>query len=478
MTSSTTTIVWFRQDLRLHDNPALAAAAAKGPVIPLYILDDANPGSAWRLGGASRWWLHHSLTALRDKLGAIVLLRGDPRELVPRLAAEAVAGAVVWNRCYEPYAVKRDTEVKALLGKSGVAVQSFNGSLLFEPWEIKTGAGGSFKVYTPFLRACLGRDIPTPLPAPKRIEIAPTRDDGDRLDDWHLVPRRPNWAAGWDDIWQPGEKGALARLDAFIAKGLAGYKEGRDRPDRANVSRLSPHLHFGEIAPRSLWARIAHAAEDGANRQSAEKFRSELIWREFCYHLLYHFPKLAEENWHGEFDAYPWRDADADLAAWQHGRTGYPLVDAGMRELWQTGFMHNRVRMIAASFLIKHLRIDWRRGEAWFWDTLVDADLANNAAGWQWVAGSGADASPYFRIFNPVTQGRKFDPDGHYVRRFCPELARLPNAFIHAPFEAPPDVLAAAGIKLGETYPLPIVEHRTARQAALAGYQKVRAGKT
>jgi deoxyribodipyrimidine photo-lyase len=390
MTASTTTIVWFRQDLRLHDNPALAAAAARGAVIPLYILDDANPGPAWRLGGASRWWLHHSLAALRERLGALVLLRGDPRELVPRLAADAAADAVVWNRCYEPYAITRDTEVKASLSNAGIAVESFNGSLLFEPWEIRTAAGGPFKVYTPFRRAGLGRDIPAPLPAVKRIEIAPSGDIGDRLDDWHLVPQHPNWAAGWEKIWRPGEAGAWERLDAFVQKGLGRYKEFRDRPDRDNVSRLSPHLHFGEVSPRSLWMKIAIAAGQAVNRQSAEKFQSELCWREFSYHLLYHFPKLAEDNWRGEFDAYPWRDADADLVAWQHGRTGYPLVDAGMRELWQTGFMHNRVRMIAASFLIKHLRIDWRHGEAWFWDTLVDADLANNAAGWQWVAGSGA----------------------------------------------------------------------------------------
>jgi deoxyribodipyrimidine photo-lyase len=266
----------------------------------------------------------------------------------------------------------------------------------------------------------------------------------------------------------------VARLEELARDKLVGYAAQRDRPDLAGTSRLSPHLHWGEISPRQVWARLALEAESPGRRGGADKFLSEIGWREFAYHLLYHFPTLAEENWRRVFDAYPWRDDEQGLAAWQRGRTGYPLVDAGMRELWQTGWMHNRVRMIAASFLIKHLRIDWRRGEAWFWDTLLDADLANNAAGWQWVAGSGADASPYFRIFNPVAQGRKFDPDGAYVRRWCPELAALADDFLHAPFDVPPQALAAAGIKLGETYPRPIVDHAAARRAALAGYEKVR----
>ena len=296
----------------------------------------------------------------------------------------------------------------------------------------------------------------------------------DSLADWRLLPRDPNWAAGWETLWQPGEAGALVQFDEFVENGLARYREYRDRPDLQGTSRLSPHLHWGEISPRQIWARLALEAEDPLKRDSANKFLSEIGWREFAHHLLYYFPTLPEQNWRQTFDAYPWRDSADDFKAWQQGRTGYPLVDAGMRELWQTGWMHNRARMITASFLVKHLRIDWRRGEAWFWDTLLDANLANNAAGWQWVAGSGADASPYFRIFNPITQGKKFDPNGDYVRRWCPELARLPNEIIHEPFKAKPETLAQAGIKLGQTYPHPIVDHDQARGAALEGYSKVR----
>ena len=468
-----TAIVWFRQDLRMGDNPALAAAAARGPVLPLFILDDVSPGPRWRWGGASRWWLHHSLAALEANLGGLMLVRGDPRQLLPDIVGKVGATAVYWNRCYEPFAVSRDTELKTSLQRLGVDVQSFNGNLLHEPWEITTRSGGPFKVYTPFWRACLERPVPQPLPAPE-LAIA-SKTIGDRLNDWGLLPRRPDWAAGWDKLWQPGEWGALARFDAFVADGLDDYRNSRDRPDRSNVSRLSPHLHWGEISPRQIWARLALESERGAKRPNIDKFLSELGWREFSHHLLYHSPSLPEQNWRPAFDAYPWRNSPEDLKAWQRGRTGYPLVDAGMRELWRTGWMHNRVRMIVASFLIKHLRIDWRMGEAWFWDTLVDADLANNAASWQWVAGSGADASPYFRIFNPVVQGRKFDPNGEYVRRWCPELARLPDDVIHAPFEARPEQLAEAGVVLGRTYPTPIVKHDEARKAALDGYAAVRA---
>jgi deoxyribodipyrimidine photo-lyase len=299
--------------------------------------------------------------------------------------------------------------------------------------------------------------------------------DSDRLDDWNLRPVRPDWAKGFGPQWTPGEVGARARLDHFLDHGLMGYGELRNRPDLENVSRLSPHLHWGEISPRQIWAAThAKIAAEPALRRDGEKFLSEIGWREFAYHLLFHFPTLPERNWKPGFDAYPWREDRAQLRAWQRGQTGYPIVDAGLRELWTTGTMHNRVRMVVASFLIKHLRMDWRHGEAWFWDTLLDADAANNAASWQWVAGSGADAAPYFRIFNPISQGQKFDPDGIYVRRWCPELGRLPTAVLHAPFEAAPEILAAAGVVLGQTYPLPIVDHAEARAAALAGYEAVR----
>ncbi|MBS0246657.1 MAG: deoxyribodipyrimidine photo-lyase [Proteobacteria bacterium] len=467
-----TTLVWFRQDLRLHDNPALAAAAARGPIMAVYILDDTD--TAWAPGAASRWWLHHSLDALRRDLGALTFLRGDPLKLLPKLAAKAKATAVFWNRCYDPHAVKRDTALKERLKKDGLEVESFNGSLLHEPWEIKTGGGGPYKVFTPYWRAALARDMAAPIAKPKKID-AHRHASSETLDGWGLLPTKPNWAAGFAEHWTPGEHGALDRFERFVAEDLAAYGELRDRPDRPATSRLSPHLHFGEISPRQIYARLQAELDSKTTRSGATKFLSEIGWREFAHHLLYHFPTLPDDNWRAEFDAYPWRTSKADLKAWQRGLTGYPLVDAGMRELWATGFMHNRVRMIAASFLIKHLRLDWRLGEQWFWDTLVDADLANNAAGWQWVAGSGADASPYFRIFNPMAQGEKFDPNGDYVRRWCPELAKLPDKFIHAPFKADDETLKAARVVLGKDYPKPIVDHDEARKAALEGYKKVRA---
>ena len=472
-----TTIVWFRQDLRTRDNPALAAAAAKGTVIPLFILDTANQDCRWRLGSASLWWMHHSLESLRNDLKRLVLLRGNPREMLPILIKKIGASAVYWNRCYEPAAIARDSAIKASLQELGVEVQSFNGGLLHEPWEVETGSGSPFKVFTPYWRASIVKPVAAPLP---KVDLSTHSQPpvGDRLEDWDLLPTRPNWAAGWENLWQPGETGALARFDEFAKTGLVAYRERRERPDLQGTSRLSPHLHWGEISPRQIWSRLALEAQEPLKRDGATKFLSEIGWREFAHHLIYHFPQLPEQNLRQSFDAYPWRESSSDLTAWQRGWTGYPLVDAGMRELWQTGWMHNRVRMIAASFLVKHLRIDWRQGEAWFWDTLVDADLANNAAAWQWVAGSCTDASPYFRIFSPIAQGKKFDPDGTYVRRWCPELASLPNEFIHAPFRAGTETLSRAGIALGTTYPLPIVDHDQARKAALEGYDHVRAARS
>jgi deoxyribodipyrimidine photo-lyase len=405
----------------------------------------------------------------------LLLLRGAAQELLPALIRQTGAGAVYWNRCYEPDAIARDGELKMSLRALGVRVESFAGNLLHEPWEVTTRRGEPMKVFTAFWRASRARPVASPLAAP-RLKLAAPRVAGDHLEAWDLVPGRPNWAAGWERLWMPGEAGALARFDAFRQHGLAKYGQRRDRPDLAGTSMLSPHLHWGEISARSIWSALLPALDDPAQGDGADKFVRELGWREFSYYLLYYFPTLPDANWRPQFNALPWRTNTDDLTAWQRGRTGYPLVDAGMRQLWQTGWMHNRLRMITASFLIKHLRIDWRRGEAWFWDTLVDADLANNAAAWQWVAGSGADAAPFFRVFNPVLQGRKFDPDGEYIRRWCPELARLPHAAIHAPFAAAPTTLAEAGVRLGETYPRPIVDHEQARKAALAGYEKLRRG--
>lgn len=469
-------LLWFRQDLRLADNRALAAACETGrPVLPVYILDDESPG-VWRMGGASRWWLHHSLAALARDLSQfgcpLVLRRGPTVETLERLIGESGAEAVYATRAYEPWA--RVAEKK--LAETGVGFKRFAGSLLFEPEALTTKSGTPFRVFTPFWKACRAGPPPKPLlPRPVAIAAPNAVPASDRLEDWALLPTRPDWAGGLREAWRPGEAGARNRLADFLDGPVADYADDRDRPDRAGTSRLSPHLHFGEISPQQCWhaaaARIDAAPETA---QGAESFLRELAWREFSYHLLHHWPDLPEVPFQPRFAAMGWADDAASLSAWQRGRTGIPIVDAGLRELWRAGWMHNRVRMIAASLLIKNLQIDWRAGEAWFWDTLVDADLANNAAGWQWIAGSGADAAPYFRIFNPVLQGRKFDPDGTYVGRFVPELAKLPAKHIHAPWEAPADVLAAAGVRLGETYPEPIVDLRMSRQRALDSYAALR----
>lgn len=472
-----TTLIWFRQDLRLQDNPALEIAAGRGPIVPVYIFDrDADPfGPSTKrgLGGASRWWLHHSLAALEKSLGGIVLRQGDAQTHLSDLVKTTGAKTIVWNRCYEPEAIARDTAIKQHFTASGLEVKSFNGSLLHEPWVVKTGSGSPFKVFTPYWRAAQQLSVERPLAAPEfKLSNLPDSDD---LSDWKLLPSDPDWAKGWSNLWAPGEAGAWAQFDEFIKNGLNDYGNRRNRPDLENVSRLSPHLHFGEISSRQIWARVKMLEETNApTANDGQKFLSEIGWREFSHSLLYHFPALPQKNWRASFDAYPWDTNLVALNAWQKGQTGYPLVDAGMRELWHTGYMHNRVRMVAASFLIKHLRIHWRQGEAWFWDTLLDADLANNSAGWQWVAGCGADAAPYFRIFNPTTQAQKFDPNGEYIRKWCPELADLPTKALHAPFDAEVEVLERAGVTLGRTYPKPIVDHARARAAALAGYETVR----
>ena len=474
-------IVWFRQDLRLADNPALAEAVACGrPVLPVYLLDDAAPVDELP-GGAARWWLHQSLAALAADLTArgapLLLRRGDAGALLRDLVTETGATAVHWNRCYEPGAIARDRGLKEELRESGIAARSFNAALLCEPWQAATGAGGPYKAFTPYWKAVRADLLPSaPVAAPESIAGMATPPAGDSLDDWALLPTAPDWAGGLRNAWTPGEAGARQCLGDFLDDRLAAYADGRDRPDRAVTSRLSPHLHWGEIGPRQVWHALAHrrdAAGAGVGA-SADKFLSEIGWREFAHHLLFHFPDLPKANWKRDFDDFAWRDDAAGLAAWRRGRTGYPLVDAGMRELWSTGWMHNRVRMVAASFLVKHLLVDWRAGAAWFWDTLVDADLANNAAGWQWVAGSGADAAPFFRIFNPVTQGEKFDPEAVYIRRWVPELAALPDRYVHQPWDAPDDVCAAAGFVRGESYPAPIVDHKLARTRALETWQAIR----
>ena len=450
---SSPSIVWLRDDLRVADNPALTAAVDRGePVVVVYLLDEQSPGVR-PLGGASRWWLHGSLTELADDLaelgGSLTLRRGAAAEVIPALVAETGAGAVYWNRRYGALR-EVDAALKSSLRDDGLVVQSFGASLLFEPWTITTGSGDPYRVFTPFWRACLAAGEPrSPLPAPS--SIAGLAVESDALDDWALLPTRPDWAAGLREAWTPGAEGAHERLEHFIEHGLPLYHR-RDEPGIEATSRLSPHLRFGELSPHQVWARLRErlAPEAAANRA---KFLSEIGWREFSYSILFRQPQLATVNVRRDFDAFPWsRPQPEVLEAWQHGRTGIPIVDAGMRQLWMSGWMHNRVRMIVASLLTKNLLIDWRIGEQWFWDTLVDADEANNAASWQWVAGSGADAAPYFRVFNPVLQADRFDPGRAYVRRWVPEIDE-------------------------PEYPAPIVDLAASRRGALAAYEQVKAAK-
>ena len=451
--SGAPSIVWLRDDLRIADNPALTAAVERGrPVVMLYLLDEESPGVR-PLGGASRWWLHHSLERLGEELadlgGALTLRRGAAEPSIRSLIEETGAGAVYWNRRYGA-AKQTDAALKSRLTDDGVEATSFQASLLFEPWTITTGAGGPYGVFTPYWKACLTRPEPRePLPAPTRIDgLTP---GSDALADWTLLPARPNWAEGLRETWTPGSAGAHHRLEEFAEDVLADYHR-RDEPGLRATSMLSPHLRFGEISPFEVWHRMRHGLGSAAAK-NRDKFLSEIGWREFSYHILFHHPDLATRNYRADFDAFPWTTPGEDeLDRWRHGRTGIPIVDAGMRQLWRTGWMHNRVRMITASFLTKNLQIDWRTGEEWFWDTLVDADEASNAASWQWVAGSGADAAPYFRVFNPELQAKKFDPRGEYVHRWVPEAGT-------------------------DEYPESMVDLRESRQAALDAYEAVKAAK-
>jgi deoxyribodipyrimidine photo-lyase len=468
---SSPVIVWFRQDLRLSDNPALHAAAATGaPVLPVFILDDDAAGD-WKPGSASRWWLRKSLAGLDESLGgALRLLYGEAGRIIPELASDTGATAVYWNRCVEPWRVDRDADIKSTLLSRDIEVHTFNGSYMYDPAEVRKQDGTPYRVFTPFYRkGCLenGPEPRAPLPAPPDLQLDTDVDRAHRQSDSALTAY--SWFDGGTRAWEPGEAGARRALERFIELGLEDYAEGRDRPDRENVSYLSPHLRFGELSPQQ--ARAAVLEQRGnAPDESIDKFLSELGWRDFSAHLLLQAPDLPERNLQKKFDRFPWLADEKLRKAWETGKTGYPIVDAGMRELWRTGYMHNRVRMIAASFLVKNLLQDWRHGERWFWNSLLDADLANNAASWQWVAGCGADAAPYFRIFNPVTQGKKFDPVGDYVRRHVPEIAGLPDKFVHCPWEAPTDVLEEAGVELGKNYPAPIVDLAESRQRALDAY--------
>lgn len=458
-------IVWFRQDLRLSDNRALYEASKDHNILPIYIFDSKN-AKDFKIGSASLWWVHNSLKELNKSLdNKLNVFEGDPKSILPELAKKYNCAQVFWNRCYEPWVIERDKTIKADLESQNIKCKTFNSSLLWEPWEIKKQDNAPYKVFTPFYSNALSSSLlpSAPLPKPKNLKLIPG------------VPysktnyKFPKWSAKLKQHWNIGERGAEKALENFIDNGLSNYEEGRNFPALENVSRLSPHIHFGEISINTIWHKVKQMRSD----KNTETFLKELVWREFSYNLLYHFPNIPTENLQQKFNAFAWENDDIKLQAWQKGMTGYPIVDAGMRELWETGYMHNRVRMIVGSFLVKNLLIDWRKGEEWFWECLVDADLANNSANWQWVAGCGTDSSPYFRIFNPVTQAKKFDPDGAYIKKFVPELAKLPNKYLFTPWETPKEILKGAGIEIGNQYPNPIVDLELSRKKALSVFSSL-----
>jgi deoxyribodipyrimidine photo-lyase len=463
----------------LDDNPALYEAAHCGlPVIPIYIWSPEEEGM-WPPGAASRWWLHQSLQSLKTdlaRLGSQLVLEEGPTPIaLEKLIRERNAGAVYWNRRYEPAAVELEAQIERDLVKRGVKVEAFNASLLFEPWEIKTKKGDPFQVFAPFWRSCLASShlIPDLLPKLKRLTPPHRWPRGLSLSSLGLEPTI-DWAGGLRETWSPGENGAKKRLREFLRDRLASYAEDRHRADEVGTSMLSPHLHFGEIGPRRIWHEVQDSAPQigsKTNDNCVQTFLSEIGWREFSYHLLHHFPQTPESPLKQQFASFPWKRNSKLLSVWRQGRTGYPIVDAAMRHLWATGWMPNRARMIVASFLTKDLLIPWQEGAKWFWDTLVDADLANNTLGWQWTAGCGADAAPFFRIFNPVTQGEKFDPKGKYVRNWVPELESVPDRWVHKPWGAPERY--GEGTKRG--YPPPIVDHAEARVRALQAYESLKA---
>jgi len=475
------TLLWFRRDLRLTDNPALSRALEDGQVIPVYI-HAPQEECHWAPGGASRWWLHHSLAALGEDLRArgadLIICQGPSLETLQTLIRETGAQQVFWNRLYEPALIQRDKGIKQHLRDAGIRAESFNAALLFEPWTVAKQDGDPYKVFTPFWKSCQGLGVPCDVtPAPQAIGSPATLPEGETLDSLGLLPET-DWAAGFGKLWRPGEAGALERLADFMDEAVAGYDEMRNRPDRDGSSRLSPYLHFGEIGPRQvaaacLVARDRHGGK--AAHQGIDSFLREIGWREFAHHLIFHFPATTDEPLDPRFREVPWSPVDAKtLNAWRRGHTGIPLVDAAMRALWATGWMHNRVRMVVASLLTKNLGAHWLTGANWFWDTLVDADLASNTLGWQWTAGCGADAAPYFRVFNPVLQGERFDPNGDYVRQWVPELARLPAKYIHKPWEAPEAILKASDVHLGSNYPRPRVDLAESRRQALGKWEDIK----
>jgi deoxyribodipyrimidine photo-lyase len=480
MSSSMTAIVWFRRDLRLADNPALLAGHAHANnIVPVFIYAP-HEEAPWEPGAASNWWLHHSLAALQRELAArgskLVIRRGDSLSVLQELITETGADAVFWNRLYEPAIIARDKMLKVALKADGLVAESFNAALINEPWTIQTDAGAPYKVFTPYWRKAR-RVLPeiAVTAAPAAIASTPVALESLDISALDLLPTLA-WAEGFADVWTPGEAGGLERLDTFVASVLQDYAEGRNHPGRVATSKLSPHLHFGEVSPRQVAVAVLQAtAESAALDTSAEKYLAEIGWREFAHNLLYYFPETTEQPLYTKFHSFPWRDSNnADYRAWSAGSTGIPFIDAGMRELWQTGWMHNRVRMVVASFLTKNQMVSWREGASWFWDTLVDADLASNTLGWQWAAGCGADAAPFFRIFNPVRQGERFDTEGIYVRQWCPELSALTTKQLQQPWTVSAEQLGAVGVILGENYPEPVIDLAQSRKDALEAYALMR----
>jgi deoxyribodipyrimidine photo-lyase len=466
-------LCWFRNDLRISDNPALLNASEDGEVLPIYIFDNFN-ANEYHMGSVSKWWLHQSLTSLKKSLdGNLMFYKGNPLDILLRIIKDNSINSVYWNRCYEPWQIARDKIIKKTLQENGIKVKTYNASLLWEPWDILKQDNTPYKVFTPYYRkGCMNYTVPrNPIPKPKNICYT-KNNDATSIYDLDLLPKI-NWYSKLNNHWEVGEEGALRRFETFYTYGIKNYKEGRNFPIKQNVSRLSPHLHFGEISPNYIWHKI-RSIENAVNMNDIDHFCSELGWREFSYYLLYHFPDLPKINFNHKFDIFPWNHNLSLLKCWQQGQTGLPIVDAGMRELWQTGYMHNRVRMIVGSFLVKNLRIHWHYGQKWFWDCLADADLANNSASWQWIAGCGADAAPYFRIFNPITQGQKFDPDGEYTKKFVPELKNVPSKYLFNPWEAPENVLKSYGVTLGKDYPMPIIDLKESRNNALDAFHHIK----
>ncbi|MBL41348.1 MAG: deoxyribodipyrimidine photolyase [Rhodospirillaceae bacterium] len=466
-------IVWFRYDLRVNDNPALNAACKNSSVLPIYIFDNKN-FDKFQMGSASRWWLHHSLIELNKSLNSsLSIYIGDPIRIIKKIIEKFQIKNIYWNRCYDPNSIRRDKDIKNKLTCDNINIFTFNGSVLWEPWTILKDDKTPYKVFTPYYKkGCLNAAKPRP-PIDFNNNSVLHKDNTNSIDiDGLNLLDKKSWYLKFHKYWKPGEKKARDMLNNFLSTGINDYKEGRNFPSKKNVSKLSPYIHFGEISVNQIWYAILNNPKLN-NDKNVDHFLSELGWREFSNYLLYHFPKIVDTNLQAKFDKFPWVNDKNYLNCWQKGQTGYPIVDAGMRELWKTGYMHNRVRMIVGSFLVKNLLIDWRKGEEWFWDCLLDADLASNSASWQWVAGSGADAAPYFRIFNPILQAKKFDPNGDYIKQFLPVLRGLPNKYLFSPWEAPENILEKSNIILGKNYPKPIIDIKLSRDKALDLFKQI-----